>query len=203
MRSNRFGFALLAGASALALGAAAAQATPSEPVPAAAAAVSASPQPPAVGSAGPAGLAPSAAAVTYRTAKFTNNHGGKCLDGDLNTINNDGAKVQLWGCNGWDNQSWIWTPVSGQPIGYYTIQNGHGGKCLDGDLNTINNDGAKVQLWGCNGWDNQMWIWSGTTLRNAHGGKCLDGDLNTINNDGAKVQLWGCNGWDNQAWTWH
>ncbi|WP_371494072.1 RICIN domain-containing protein [Kitasatospora sp. NBC_00374] len=219
MRQNRFGFALLAGLSVLALSTAAQaaphSAAPHNTGPAVAAAttgpaagkqivdVGSPSQLPAAPADGSAALAPQAVTVTYRTPAFTNNHGGKCLDGDLNTINNDGAKVQLWGCNNWDNQSWYWTPAPGLPVGYYTIQNGHGWKCLDGDLNTINNDGAKVQLWGCNGWDNQTWYWTGSTLQNSHGWKCLDGDLNTINNDGAKVQLWGCNGWDNQAWTWH
>ncbi|MQS16711.1 RICIN domain-containing protein [Streptomyces kaniharaensis] len=213
MRQNRIGFAVLAGLSALALSTAA-QAAPYE-APAAAGAgagpaagrlvvdLDSPSQLPHAGQSGPPVFTQAAPMVTYRTPAFTNNHGGKCLDGDLNTINYDGAKVQLWGCNGWDNQSWYWTPAPGLPVGYYTIQNGHGWKCLDGDLNTINYDGAKVQLWGCNGWDNQTWVWSGSTLQNYHGWKCLDGDLNTINYDGAKVQLWGCNGWDNQSWTWH
>ncbi|MDH6131998.1 hypothetical protein P3T37_001383 [Kitasatospora sp. MAA4] len=189
MRMNRFTLALTVGTSILALGSTAQAATPRDA------------GPPAVGSV----QADSSAMpnTVYHTGKFTNNHGGQCLDGDLNTIGKNGAKVQLWGCNGWDNQGWNWTPAPGQPAGYYVIQNGHGGQCLDGDLNTIGNNGAKVQLWGCNGWDNQTWIWNGSTLRNQHGGQCLDGDLNTIGNNGAKVQLWGCNGWDNQSWTWH
>ncbi|WP_152645033.1 RICIN domain-containing protein [Kitasatospora griseola] len=51
----------------------------------------------------PAGQA--VASVTYRVTARSN-HGGQCLDGDLNGIGNNGAKVQLWGCNGWDNQTW-------------------------------------------------------------------------------------------------
>ncbi|WP_280698477.1 RICIN domain-containing protein [Kitasatospora sp. GP82] len=141
--------------------------------------------------------------TTYHTTAFTNNDGNECLDGDTNTIPNNGAKVQLWGCNGWSNQSWYWTPVPNMPIGYYTIQNGDGWECLDGDTNTIPNNGAKVQLWGCNGWTNQKWYWNGSTLQNADGWECLDGDTNTIPNNGAKVQLWGCNGWTNQKWTYH
>ncbi|MFE9423124.1 RICIN domain-containing protein [Kitasatospora sp. NPDC006697] len=214
MRINRLALALLAGTSVLAL-AATAQAVPHSDGPAAAAPmagpaankqvvdVSSPDQIPTTGSR--ASTAPAGAdqpGITYRTTAFTNNHGGKCLDGDLNTIGNNGAIVQLWDCNGWDNQTWYWTPVEGQS-GVYTLQNGHGLQCLDGDLNTIGNNGAKVQLWGCNGWDNQSWAWDGTTLKNTHGGKCLDGDLNTIGNNGAIVQLWDCNGWDNQSWTYH
>ncbi|MGA5818097.1 RICIN domain-containing protein [Kitasatospora sp. NPDC094028] len=141
--------------------------------------------------------------ITYRTKAFTNNDGGQCLDGDRNTIPNNGAIVQLWSCNGWDNQSWYWTPVAGMPVGYYTLQNGEAMQCLDGDTNTIPNNGAKVQLWACNGWSNQTWLWNGSTLRNSDQGECLDGDTNTIGNNGAKVQLWACNGWSNQSWTYH
>ncbi|MBF6048086.1 hypothetical protein GO001_23185 [Streptomyces sp. NRRL B-1677] len=141
--------------------------------------------------------------TVYRTPAFTNQLGNQCLDGDRNTIPNNGAKVQLWGCNNWDNQSWYWTPVPNQPTGYYTIQNGYRSQCLDGDLNTIPNNGAKVQLWGCNGWTNQIWMWNGTNLQNAQGAQCLDGDTNTIPNNGAKVQLWACNGWANQKWVFH
>ncbi|MFH8785181.1 RICIN domain-containing protein [Streptomyces roseoverticillatus] len=99
-----------------------------------------------------------AADTVYRTPAFTNNLGNQCLDGDRTTIPNNGAKVQLWGCNSWDNQSWYWTPVPNQPVGHYTIQNGYRSQCLDGDLNTIPNNGAKVQLWACNGWNNQKWV---------------------------------------------
>ncbi|MEU8545572.1 RICIN domain-containing protein [Streptomyces roseoverticillatus] len=144
-----------------------------------------------------------AADTVYRTPAFTNNLGNQCLDGDRNTIPNNGAKVQLWGCNSWDNQSWYWTPVPNQPVGRYTIQNGYRSQCLDGDLNTIPNNGAKVQLWACNGWNNQIWMWNGSNLQNAQGAQCLDGDTNTIPNNGAKVQLWACNGWTNQKWVFH
>ncbi|MDH6139300.1 MULTISPECIES: RICIN domain-containing protein [Kitasatospora] len=149
----------------------------------------------------PAGI--DSAKITYRTKAFTNNDGGQCLDGDRNTIPNNGAIVQLWSCNGWDNQSWYWTPVAGQPSGYYTLQNGEAMQCLDGDTNTIGKNGAKVQLWACNGWANQTWVWNGTTLRNSDQWQCLDGDTNTIGRNGAKVQLWACNGWTNQSWTFH
>ncbi|MFJ9846905.1 RICIN domain-containing protein [Kitasatospora sp. NPDC101155] len=211
MRINRLSLVLLAGASALALATTAQAApyssAPAEQWPTAGPAVGkqivdvASPS--QIPTAGPyAASTPDRPNITYRTKAFTNNHGGKCLDGDLNGIGSNGTKVQLWDCNGWDNQAWYWTPVEGQS-GTYTLQNGHSMQCLDGDLNTINNNGAKVQLWGCNGWDNQNWTWNGSTLQNTHGHKCLDGDLNSINNNGAKVQLWGCNGWDNQNWTYH
>ncbi|MCX4759409.1 RICIN domain-containing protein [Streptomyces sp. NBC_01275] len=134
---------------------------------------------------------------------MTNNEGGQCLDGDADTIGTNGTKVQLWGCHGGTNQTWLWAPAAGQPVGYYTIQNSRGNQCLDGDLNTIPANGAKVQLWACNGWTNQTWLWHGATLTNLEGGQCLDGDLTQIPANGAKVQLWACNGWSNQNWTTH
>ncbi|MDH6110287.1 hypothetical protein P3T36_004781 [Kitasatospora sp. MAP12-15] len=202
MRTNRFGFALTIGMSVLTLGiaqGATAQAAQSthltthQTTPRSA-------MPPAVGSITADAIAANA---SYRTTAFTNNDQGQCLDGDTNTIGNNGAKVQLWACNGWSNQSWVWTPAPNLPVGYYVIQNYDQGQCLDGDTNTIGNNGAKVQLWGCNGWSNQVWIWNGSTLKNYDQGQCLDGDTNTIGNNGAKVQLWACNGWTNQSWTWH
>ncbi|GAB3138145.1 hypothetical protein GCM10027290_05230 [Micromonospora sonneratiae] len=139
--------------------------------------------------------------ASYFYQYVRNYHGGQCLDGDRNTIPRNGSKVQLWACNGWTNQAWIFTQVSGLPTGYYTIRNYYGGQCLDGDRNTIPRNGSIVQLWACNGWTNQVWIWNGVTLRNYYGGQCLDGDRNTIPRNGSKVQLWACNGWTNQSWS--
>ncbi|GAB2945407.1 hypothetical protein GCM10027280_37860 [Micromonospora polyrhachis] len=139
--------------------------------------------------------------ASYFFQYVRNYYGGQCLDGDRNTIPRNGAIVQLWACNGWTNQGWILTQVGGLPTGYYTIRNNYGGQCLDGDRNTIPRNGAIVQLWACNGWTNQVWVWNGTTFRNYYGGQCLDGDRNTIPRNGSKVQLWACNGWTNQGWT--
>ena len=139
--------------------------------------------------------------VSYTFRRITNQWGGQCLDGDRGGIPNNGTRVQLWGCNGWTNQTWVMTQVSSMPIGYYYIQNGYGGQCLDGDRGAIPNNGARAQLWGCNGWTNQMWRWTGSRFVNYYGGQCLDGDRGAIPNNGARVQLWACNGWSNQGWT--
>ena len=139
-------------------------------------------------------------AASYYIQNFRNAYGGQCLDGDRNQIPANGARVQLWQCNGWDNQRWIFTPAPNYPVGWYVIQNAHGGQCLDGDRNQIPANGATVQLWQCNGWNNQVWEWTGAVFHNAYGGQCLDGDRNQIPANGARVQLWQCNGWDNQRW---
>lgn len=121
---------------------------------------------------------------------------GRCLDGDLNTINGNGTKVQLWDCNASVQQSWIRNRNGNNE---FTIQ--FNGRCLDADLNTIGGNGTRVQLWDCNGSAQQRWTWApDQTLRNGFNGRCLDADLNTIGGVGTKVQLWNCNGQPQQRW---
>ncbi|MFC6016679.1 RICIN domain-containing protein [Plantactinospora solaniradicis] len=139
--------------------------------------------------------------ASYFFQYVRNGHYGQCLDGDRNTIPANGSRVQLWACNRWTNQAWILTTASGYPVGYYRIQNYYGRQCLDGDRNTIPANGSRVQLWACNGWTNQVWVWNGAQFRNYYGRQCLDGDRNTIPANGSRVQLWACNGWTNQNWT--
>jgi hypothetical protein len=86
---------------------------------------------------------------SYRN--LVNEDSGRCLDADANTIGGNGTKVQLWDCNGWSNQKWIYDAVS------HTIYSLYNGRCLDADLNTIGTNGTKMQLWDCNGWANQKW----------------------------------------------
>ncbi|MFC4530964.1 RICIN domain-containing protein [Sphaerisporangium dianthi] len=121
----------------------------------------------------------------------------RCLDADLTTIGSNGTKVQLWNCNGWNNQKWTYD------VQTHTIRSQYNGRCLDADLNTIGSNGTKVQLWNCNGWSNQKWIYDAIshTIYSMYNGRCLDADLNGIGSNGTKVQLWNCNGWANQKWT--
>ncbi|MEU8270307.1 RICIN domain-containing protein [Sphaerisporangium sp. NPDC049002] len=121
----------------------------------------------------------------------------RCLDADLNTIQPNGTKVQLWTCNGWNNQKWTYD------VKTHTIHSQYNNRCLDADLNTIGSNGTKVQLWDCNGWSNQKWIYDAIshTIYSMYNGRCLDADLGGIGTNGTKVQLWECNGWANQKWT--
>jgi sRNA-binding regulator protein Hfq len=120
-------------------------------------------------------------------------YNGRCLDADLNGIHGNGAKVQLWDCNGQDQQSWTMYP-DGKILNAY-------GRCLDADLNTIRANGTKVQIWDCNGSSQQRWSYQlGGSLVNANSQRCLDADLNTIRNNGTKVQLWDCNSQAQQHW---
>jgi hypothetical protein len=74
------------------------------------------------------------------------------------------------------------------------------GKCLDVSGNSTA-DGAKVQLWSCNGGANQNWQASTDgSLRNPRSGKCLDVSGGG-SSDGTLVNLWSCHGGANQKWT--
>jgi hypothetical protein len=58
-----------------------------------------------------------------------------------------------------------------------------------------------VQLWDCNGQDNQKWIrYTDGTIRSLHDGRCLDEDIAGGTHNGTKAQVWDCNGWLNQRW---
>ncbi len=133
-------------------------------------------------------------------------YNNKCLDADLNTIGNDGTKVQLWTCNNSSQQTWDGYTRGNDYSRTYWI-NAAGGRCLDADLNHIGSNGDKVQLWTCNGSSQQTWFPGAIqpapgnnyvyTLQNeaaltSNGYKCLDADLNTIGANGTKIQLWDC-----------
>jgi len=58
-----------------------------------------------------------AAVTAYPAAAATGSpvnvaYNGKCLDADLNTINANGTKVQLWDCNSTPQQTWSGLPAS-------------------------------------------------------------------------------------------
>lgn len=77
------------------------------------------------------------------------------------------------------------------------------GFCLDADLATIGGNGTRIQLWTCNGTNQQKWKFNGSVagpIQSIYNGRCLDGDLGQINNNGAKVQLWDCNNTAQQGW---
>lgn len=114
---------------------------------------------------------------------------GLCLDlaGDSNA---DGAKVDIYTCNGTNGQQWTIEPNS-------TIQ--ADGKCLDvvggGTAN-----GTLVDLFTCNGTGAQVWQpQSDGALVNPQSGKCLD-DTGFSTTPGTQVQIWSCSGNSNQSW---
>lgn len=117
---------------------------------------------------------------------------GKCLDVHAPDQHNNGARVQVWDCNGTIQQTWAFAGRA--------IKSG-AGKCLDVHAPDQRNNGAKVQVWDCNGSPQQTWDWDGRrrVLRSG-AGKCLDVHAPDQHNNGAKVQVWDCNGSVQQIW---
>ena len=131
-----------------------------------------------------------ASSVTGVTGPITSGlNGAKCVD-DNNGSGANGAKVQMWDCDG-NAAAQNWTVNSN---GTLTIAGG----CMDITGANFNN-GTLVELWTCNGGGNQQWQATNGQLVNPASGKCLDDpNLNTAN--GTQLILWTCNGGSNQQW---
>jgi streptogrisin C len=101
----------------------------------------------------------------------------------------DGARLQMWGCNGTAAQRW--TNVGG------TFQ--AGGKCMDvAGANTA--DGTPIQLANCNGNRAQQFVLNGAgDLVSLLANKCVD-IAGWNGNDGAQLIIWPCHGGANQKW---
>ncbi|MGM1058980.1 poly(ethylene terephthalate) hydrolase family protein [Saccharothrix sp. Mg75] len=121
---------------------------------------------------------------------YVGQQSGRCLDVTGQSQAN-GAKVQLWDCNGQANQVWTVTAESELRV--------HDGKCLD--LAPGSAAGAQAQIWDCNGGANQKWT-HGTdgSIRHNQTGLCLDADGQGTAN-GTRVNAWNCNGQGNQKWS--
>jgi chitosanase len=61
-------------------------------------------------------------------------------------------------------------------------------------------NGAKIQLYDCNGTGAQKWTFSAGELINSGSGKCLD-VTGKSTADGARLQIWTCGGTSNQMWS--
>ncbi len=114
---------------------------------------------------------------------------GRCADVPTGAVN--GTQVQLWDCNGQQNQSW--THTSGKQLT-------SGGKCLDAYGKGTTN-GTQVAVWDCNGQPNQQWtVNSNGSITGVGSNLCLDASGHGITN-GTKLILWTCSGQANQQWT--
>jgi alpha-galactosidase len=115
---------------------------------------------------------------------------GRCLD-DPNWSQNDGPLIEIWDCNGGNNQLWTRTPAR-QLVIY--------GKCLDAFDNQTA-PGTKVELWTCNGGPNQQWQFNADgTITGVQSGLCLD-VTGAATANGTLLELWTCNGGGNQRWS--
>lgn len=133
-----------------------------------------------------------AAAQSTSTIKIGNN---LCLDVSGDSVA-DGAKVVVWGCNGGDNQNWIFSAFGAQ----FQLAAKHSSKCLDIFNDSLAN-GAKADQWECNGGNNQRFTLQaqngGYAIIALHSGKCLKPGSNT---EGQAVAQQACTGAVNQTW---
>ncbi|SCD85912.1 Predicted alpha-1,6-mannanase, GH76 family [Streptomyces sp. DvalAA-14] len=114
---------------------------------------------------------------------------GKCLDLTGGNPAN-GAKAELWSCNGGANQSWSLAPDNTLRIS---------GKCLDATAGGTAN-GTLLEIWDCTGGGNQTWQPYNGGYRNPASGRCVD-DPGATTTDGTQLELWDCNGTAAQIWS--
>jgi hypothetical protein len=100
-----------------------------------------------------------------------------------------GNEFHLWTANGGDAQKFKFLDETGE------IKHAQSGWCMD---RSGNYNGAKVQLWPCNGsWPQQWQAFPDGTIRpQNHYGYCLDASSGV--NNGSKLHLWGCYDTDRQ-----
>ncbi len=70
----------------------------------------------------------------------------------------------------------------------YRPANG-GSMCMDVSYASRDN-GSRLQIWNCNGGDQQQWDYSGGMLH-VYGNKCLD-VVEGVNQNGTRLQIWDC-----------
>jgi hypothetical protein len=114
----------------------------------------------------------------------------RCLEVPNSSMTN-GVQMDIWDCNGGNNQSWTYTSAKELRV--------YGNKCLD-VAGAATAAGTKVELWDCNGGSNQQWnLNSNGTITGVGSGICLDVTSGATAN-GTKVEIWTCNGGANQQW---
>jgi hypothetical protein len=126
--------------------------------------------------------------------KLSNEEVTKCIDLPNGDTTN-GNKVEVWDCNGSDNQNW--------EVHDGTIRlKKNPKKCLDLPGGAQSN-GNKLQIWDCNGQaGSQNWMYdeSAQRLYLANSKKCIDLEGGNTDNGNAVV-LWDCNSNWHQWWT--
>lgn len=117
----------------------------------------------------------------------------KCWDADLNSINRNGTKMQLWDCNNTAAHQAFY--ITQNPEGYFRFQNVANGRYLDADLNSMNRNGTIVQLWDYIAGAKNQW-WAGyeipecyVRLQSPSSGRYLTAEGQVAAN-GTRLQLW-------------
>ncbi|MCB0574036.1 MAG: ricin-type beta-trefoil lectin domain protein [Saprospiraceae bacterium] len=120
---------------------------------------------------------------------------GKCLNAVVSDASLNGTAIQLQDCET-DNYDQMWERENNQLL-FAAVRN----KCLDLE-NSITANGAKIQLYDCNGTKAQKWLYDGIN-KSLHSRESLSYclDLNKGNTaNGTAIQLWQCNGRASQQW---
>ena len=133
---------------------------------------------------------PSVVKAKYRGGGPIRGNGGKCID-DAGAGTDNGTAIQLWTCNGTNQQNWAWNSSDGTLRAL--------GKCMDVTWGGTAN-GTPIQFWDCNGTGAQQWRWRNQNLLvNPQSGRCIDVTGGSTA-DGTRLQIWDCNGAAGQAW---
>ena len=114
---------------------------------------------------------------------------GKCLSTSANSTAN-GAKLQLYACNGASSELWEITGVYGE------LYSPASGRCVN-DPNSSKTNGTQLVIWTCSDAATQNWLLPGGPFESAVAGKCINDAGNSTAN-GAAIVSYTCNGAGNE-----
>lgn len=136
------------------------------------------------------------AAPQMATAQVMLRNGiGKCLNVEAGAARN-GTRLIGYACDMNDRNEMFYM----QPDGTIRALSPSSNFCVDAAA--PGGDGNQVQIWTCNGTQNQRWRYDGGQLRSFNN-KCVDlknGQLWLPIGGNQPAILWGCNGQNNQRW---
>ena len=126
--------------------------------------------------------------VLTANTPFYSNHDGRCLDSDVSSPTHNGTKVQIWNCNGWNNQKWTFASTGD---GYYEIKGVGSGKLME-VAGLSRDDGGNVAIYADSDVPQQHWAVTPTGdgyyfLINRYSGLCLGVDEGSTA-DGANIE---------------
>ncbi|WP_369392484.1 RICIN domain-containing protein [Streptomyces sp. CG1] len=126
---------------------------------------------------------------------LVNKSNGKCLEVE-NSSKSDGARVQMWDCNGQPGAKW---EILSTGFTTSKIVNVNSGKCLEIADSRMDN-GAPAQQWNCVYKDTQRWNVGTSTIENVNSAKFLEVSNGSADN-GARVQQWSYANLEWQHWS--
>jgi hypothetical protein len=148
------------------------------------------------------GISPAAAGGGVTWVNQRSGTAPVCMD-DLGYSSDDGAPIGIYGCNGGNNQGWVY-PRQG-PNGSWQLQNYWSKKCVTAGYS----DGAPLYQYKCGASSTQWWhfdilgtdAWGRTLyqIRNEASHKCID-IRNFDTTWEHQLQVWGCSHNWNQEW---